>query len=126
LIDTDGTPQATLGADVAGPMLTFYDKQGAARMRVGLEDGTEAPIVDVVDRASGSQSRVSLVALREARSTPLPPPSPIVRRTVVRGWRPQRSVVTEASVARPVPARNYAVCAPGTLGCSRYPGGREG
>jgi len=111
LVDKAGTPQAVLGTDVAGPMLTFYDKQGSARMRLGLEDGSQAPIIDVVDRESGDQSRVDLVDLREARSVPLPSKEPTVRQASSRRSRPSRPVTYYT--ANPA-------CQPGTLGCSRY------
>ena len=110
LVDKSGAPQAVLGTDVAGPMLTFYDTSGAARMRIGLEDESEAPIVDVVDKVSGEQSRVSLVSLREARSLPLPPVNaPEIRQVSVTADRPAR----QRRVIR------YSTCAPGVLGCQR-------
>jgi hypothetical protein len=99
-------PQALLGSDIAGPMLTFFDKQGSARMRLGLEDGSEAPIVDVVDQTTGAQSRVDLVSLQGARAVPLPARNGVVRQASSRRSRPPRYVYSPA-------------CQPGTLGCSR-------
>ena len=124
LVDAKGTPRAVLGADVAGPMLTFYDKYGTARMRVGLEEGSEAPIVDVVDRATGAASRVNLVDLRDAHPEVLPPPKP-VRRVAARASQTGARETTEEAAAPPQDPRrsSYAVCLPGTLGCSRYPSG---
>jgi len=109
LVDAIGLPQAVLGTDVAGPMLTFYDKQGSARMRFGLEDGSEAPIIDVVDQTTGAQSRVDLVSLRQARTLPLPPKDPVVRQASTRGSRLPKVTYT-----------TNPACQPGTLGCARY------
>jgi len=109
LVDAEGAPQAVLGSDVAGPALTFYDKQGSARMRVGLEDGSEAPIVDVVDQSTGEQSRVDLVSLRDARAMPLPSRDPRIRQASTRGARPAPDVTYRLNPA----------CLPGTLGCAR-------
>jgi hypothetical protein len=116
LVGTDGAPQAVLGTDVAGPMLTFYDKQGSARMRIGLEEGSEAPIVDVVDTANGAQSRVNLVSLRAAQAIPLSPASTSagVRRVSTRGSRSSRPVTQSASAGE-------SSCRPGVLGCLRWP-----
>ena len=111
-VDAAGTPQAVIGSDVAGPMLTFYDKKGSARMRLGLEDGSEAPIVDVVDDLTGAQSRVDFVSLRDARAIPLPGRNPGVREASSRGPRPSRIVTY----------RRNPACQPGTLGCARYSG----
>jgi hypothetical protein len=126
LVDVKGKPQAVLGADVAGPTLTFYDREGTARMRVALEHDTEAPIVDVVDRATGAASRVNLVDLRNSHPELLPPPQkPPVRRGTARAPRTRSSETTAAAAApsRAPRQSSYAVCLPGTLGCSRYPSG---
>jgi hypothetical protein len=95
-------------------------------MRVALEHDTEAPIVDVVDRATGAASRVNLVDLRNSHPELLPPPQkPPVRRGTARAPRTRSSETTAAAAApsRAPRQSSYAVCLPGTLGCSRYPSG---
>ena len=138
LFDVDGKQQAVLGTDVAGPALTFYDKAGSPRMRVGLEEESEAPIVDVVDATSGAQSRVDLASLGAAQAVSLPQISVAatatapggattgVRRASTRGARASRALasrpeVQSASIRSKDSREVYPSCQPGLLGCLRWP-----
>ena len=139
LFDVDGKQQAVLGTDVAGPALTFYDRAGSPRMRVGLEEKSEAPIIDVVDATSGAQSRVDLVSLRAAQAVSLPQTSVAatatapggattgVRRASTRGSRASRALASRPEAQRAflhskdAPPEAYSSCQPGLLGCLRWP-----
>ena len=47
LLDAEGHTQAILAAEAAGPALSFYDRNGTAKLRLGL--ASKSPILDVVD-----------------------------------------------------------------------------
>jgi hypothetical protein len=114
LVGADGNPQALLGSDATGPMLTFFDKQGSARMRIGLEAETDAPVVDVIDKNGGPQGRVNLVSARAtAVGTTPPAPSVGVRYVSAKTWRQSHPSIPLTR------GPGSFMCPPGTLGCGR-------
>jgi hypothetical protein len=109
LLDEEGHAQAILAAGAAGPALSFYDRDGRAKLRIGLT--SKSPILDVVD-AKGSRTTVDL-------TTPQPRAAAVpARRT--------RSTSTLASRDRSFSPRFVDAkgrpCEPGTLGCRRNDG----
>ncbi|MGH7897653.1 MAG: hypothetical protein ACREQQ_06855 [Candidatus Binatia bacterium] len=114
LLGSDGRPQAKLAADDSGSGLTFYDREGDPRLRMGVV--SETPTLDLIDKAEAKQTRHDLGSGRTTSRRLAGDDEPYPPEERARPGRRAQGVVSKYH-RLPAPSRS-TTCWPGTLGCS--------